>query len=186
MTELPNLPGYRPHQVRLQMGGTAVRQPVSSKPAQRSSSHLIVGGLTTSQQSLGLTPVFWSQNTAFGDRSFAKRQILRYDHGYAVESLPAQLSSVPLPLPVAARQPTAAAPPAESTAAPAESTAPPAWEADRSVPRWVANDRKVRSAGGGSPTGRCEHSRRDHGAHAPAMRKLCLPVWPDCCWLSLS
>ena len=79
------------------------------------------------------------QDTALGDRSFAKRQILRYDHGYAVESLPAPLASVPLP---------AATSEATAAARPAEGLARPDCDADRSVPRWVANDRKVRGIGG--------------------------------------
>ena len=66
-----------------------------------------------------------------GDRSFAKRQILRFDHGYAIESLPAQPA---LPQPAAIAQ-LADVVPFEEAAAPAET--------HHGVPSWVANDRKV-------------------------------------------
>ncbi len=71
-----------------------------------------------------------------GTRSFAKRQILRYDHGYAVESLPVPATAAALN--AAAREPTARALPAEDYAKPGHETE------SSSVPRWVANDRKVR------------------------------------------
>ena len=69
-----------------------------------------------------------------GDRSFAKRQILSFDHGYAIESLPAAQPALPRPATVAQ---LADAAPAEDVAAPKES--------GHSVPSWVANDRKVQA-----------------------------------------
>ncbi len=92
------------------------------------------------------SPAGRTQDTVLGTRSFAKRQILRYDHGYAVESLPVPATAAALN--AAAREQTARALPAEDLAKPVHETD------NSSVPRWVANDRKV------------------HGTAAP--RLLCL------------
>ncbi len=69
-----------------------------------------------------------------GDRSFAKRQILRFDHGYAIESLPAAQPALPRPATVAQLADVA---PAEDVAA--------ARESGHGVPSWVANDSKVQA-----------------------------------------
>ena len=127
---IPSAPGT------LTLGGTAVRLAVSSVTRLTlTRKHVVRDRMTVIALISCLSSACGTQDTVLGTRSFAKRQILRYDHGYAVESLPTPATAVALH--AAAREPTARAPALEDEAKPSHET-------DHSVPRWVANDRKVR------------------------------------------